>query len=119
MSCTFATLAACFSMAGFYVETDISWQDARVERTTIETHETRYLGSFGGVRTSGSSLETKRAFDQSASNPYGLLALGYDIQPTPALTIGAKAFHDSSLADDGDRGINGAALYVVWRPFAR
>lgn len=116
MSCTLATLAACFSWSGLYVDAGISYQDARIERTVIERTVTQWKAP--GFTTIDKDETVSHT--EAAANPYGRLALGYSVDfdvNRGRLTISAECFHDSSLADSRDHGINGCGVSGRWRPF--
>jgi hypothetical protein len=110
MECTLATLVACFSWSGFFVETGIQAQD---------THPTRYYTETL-VRHDGQAymLAGVRNYEEKlGGNPYGRFALGYDVEMGP-LTWSLEAHHVSSLVTGKDHGVNSVSFNVRWRPFS-
>jgi len=108
MSCTLATIAACFSFSNLYVDTGISFQDRRTaEIATIE----QFRGYDGSLL--GSTMYTDRA-----ANPYGRFALGYALDMR-SIVVAIEGTHVSSLATSHDRGINSLEVRARWYPFRR
>lgn len=113
MECTLATLIACFSWSGLYIDTGVSYQDRG------DTHVVSNLEQFerrlpNGVIESGTEMVT-RVYDVRY-NPYGRLALGYQLD-FGSLVVSVEASHISSLETDDDRGINSLGIRARWFPF--
>ena len=109
MECTLATLIACFSWQGLYLDNQVSWTDREVPYHYWKdvsppardgVIETAYLSTIG---------------DES-QNPYLRNAIGLELK-FRKLDVALEAFHDSSMSSDGDRGVNGLALRARWYPF--
>lgn len=108
MECALATLIACFSWSGFYVDTSMQWQDAglpKTEATPVYFHNDR--SNFAGY-TQTVSYETK--------NPYAEVALGYQVE-FHNVALSLSAWHRSSIATGQDEGINALSVGMRWRPF--
>lgn len=116
MECTIAALIACFSWSSLYIDAQIEYQDARYEER-IETliHEDVTYGF--GQRTV-TNRETFVSSSHEAANPYMRNAIGYQLQ-FRNLDVAIEAFHDSSMATQKDRGVNGVAIRARWFPFRR
>jgi len=113
MECTLATLIACFSWANLYIDGGLSYQDRG------DTHVVSNLEQFerrlpNGVIESGTEMVT-RVYDVRY-NPYGRLALGYQLD-FGSLVLSIEGAHRSSLKSDDDRGINSVQLRARWFPF--
>lgn len=111
MECTLATLMACFSWSGLFLDSSIQVQDAGIAYNyTFETWELR-----------GQQWENTRRediFSDTSQNPYGSVAIGYVVDfPTAQLSLEAR--HTSSLALEDDKGINSLQLRLRWFPFRR
>lgn len=109
MECTLATLVACFSWSGFYVDSGLSWQDTGMPRTDYQAVVYR--------RDDGFQYEI---YDETVvydrKNPYGSIGLGYEIE-FHRLRISLDIAHQSSLATGRDDGRNYARLGFRWFPF--
>jgi hypothetical protein len=115
MSCTLATIAACFSLSGVYVDTGLDYQDVGVWRTEYRADPTVQRG--GVIESGGRWISTNRS-----QNPYGRLALGYqmDMEFGQSKVIFTLAgYHESSIATGNDRGVNGVTFGARYFPFAR
>lgn len=113
--CTLATLAACFSLGGIYVDTGLDYQDIGVWRT--EYHQDFHSEHNGLIEDGGIWKSTN-----SAQNPYGRLALGYqmDLQfGSSKVVLSLEGWHSSSIETKHDRGVNGWTLNARYFPFAR
>lgn len=114
MSCTLLTLAACLSLGGLYVDAGsqvLMHQHQAAESFTLKQTDVE-------IRPSGLAARyyyLGHSFDREVSNPYGSLAIGYEID-AGALRANASIYHQSSIAvhDHGDTGIS---LNVRWFPF--
>lgn len=102
---TLHTLIACFSWSNFYVDGGLLYQDSGVEKVTAayEWYDAKYI------------LQDR---DEShyASNPYGRVALGYEMRFTN-VSLSLEAAHTSSLDTGSDRGVNAISLKARWYPF--
>jgi hypothetical protein len=110
MSCTLATLAACFSLGGIYVDTGLSYQDVGERRFN---YDLELLPDHADVTWWS---------DDSPQNPYGRLALGYQIEVQTMrskVVLSLEASHISSIESHTDQGVNGITLGARYFPFAR
>lgn len=110
MECTLYALLACFSWSNFYVDGGLSVRDRELPHQVFETV---VLRSPQVVET----ITTQRTTDEPM-NPYGRLALGYELRLS-SFTLSLEAAHDSSLDIDTDRGMNSIAIRARWYPFRR
>lgn len=103
--CSLLSLIACFSWSGVYVDGGLLYQDSGVEEkaTTYEWYD-------GGYHLQASSD------DRYAANPYGRMALGYELRFS-SVTLALEAAHTSSIATNQDRGVNEINLRARWYPF--
>jgi hypothetical protein len=101
-------LLACFSWSGLYIDSGLSYQDIGEPRQEWRTVSTQH---DWGVETTADLAKI-----DSQMNPYGRLAIGYEIS-FPALTWRLEASHVSSLATGQDRGINAVSVSARWYPF--
>ena len=113
MDCALTTLhalIACFSWSGLYVDAGLAMQDTKVPRSEWRTT----------VNRSNTATETVTALYswKDDQNPYGRLALGYEIN-LPAVTLRLEASHLSSIDTGTDRGVNSISLNARWYPFRR
>lgn len=117
MECTFATFVLCFSWANLYIDAQVAYQDARyTERTEIMTREEIMYGFGQPTLTSSETWIASQSHE--AANPYMRNAIGYQIS-FRQMDVAAEIFHDSSMATDRDRGVNGIAIRARWFPFRR
>jgi hypothetical protein len=108
--CSLQALLACFSWSGVYVDSGLSWYDRSLPHQELTTTTT----DLGGViETVTVPYITDRPF-----NPYGRLAIGYEVRFNN-LTIALEAAHTSSLDTGEDSGINAIGLRARWYPFRR
>lgn len=96
MECTLATLIACFSWSGLYVDTAISAQDAGI---AFDVYDGRQW-----------------SFRDTSQNPYGVFAIGYSIS-FKSIDLALEASHRSSFALEDDKGVNAVTLRMRWHPF--
>lgn len=109
MECTLATLIACFSWSGLYVDTGIQVQDAGIAvNYAYEAFEYR---TDKWVRT-----YAEAEFRDTSQNPYGRFGIGY-VLDFRAAQITLEASHTSSLTLGEDKGINALSLRMRWFPF--
>lgn len=117
MECSLAALLLCFSWSNLYIDAQVAVQDARyAEQTEILTREEIMYGFGQPTITSSESRVASRS--NEAANPYMRNAIGYQIT-FRQLDVAAEIFHDSSMATDRDRGVNGIAIRARWFPFRR
>ena len=107
MDCTLATLIACFSWSGIYIDADLSALDTDVPRREWRT--TQFQHDWGIETDIRSAENTKPA------NPYGRIGIGYQLQ-FRAVTLSLEGWHLSSV-EDSDRGMNAVSLKARWFPF--
>jgi hypothetical protein len=115
MSCTLATLAACFSLSGIYVDSGVAYQDAGQYRERWEVITYDFPGGIKG--TSGMWVP-----DNEPQNMYGRLALGFQAElqlSRSKVVLSLEANHISSMATGRDRGVNGITFGARYFPFAR
>jgi hypothetical protein len=113
MSCTLATIAACFSLSGVYVDTGLDYQDVGVWRA--ERHD--FYSNNGRVIETGTSWTQTN----SAQNPYGRIGLGYQMDidfGSSKVILTLSGFHQESIVSS-DRGVNAVSLGARYFPFAR
>jgi hypothetical protein len=104
MECTLATLVACFSWSGLYVDTGIQVND---------------VGPYSRTYVDSPNIDAPmeyRDFRLPARNPYGSFGIGYDVT-VGRFTWSLSAQHVSSLDTGEDHGVNSIRLGVRWRPF--
>jgi hypothetical protein len=107
MDCTLATLIACFSWSGLYVDTGLVAQDVGAfEYTQIQT---MLPPPNDLIRVQDS---------RAARNPYGRLELGYELK-VGSVVWSLSVAHLSSLKTDKDRGVNSVSFGMRWHPFTR
>lgn len=111
MECTLATLIACFSWSGFYVDTGLAYRE-QVEHYMLIEH-TAVLSDTGYL-----VQETSRTVSSATPRQvYGHLAVGYEFR-LRSLSINVEAIsHDSRLDTNEDRGENAYRLNLRWFPF--
>jgi hypothetical protein len=113
MDCTFAALLACFSWSGLYLDYGAVML-REVERPAIFTSRER-LTSF--TPSGQVDRDIYRGFvssiDRQVQNPYGILAMGYEVEFSN-FRIDTQLFHMQSTArDEGDTG---AKFNLRWFP---
>lgn len=114
MECSLFALIACFTWSSFYVDAGLAYQDAGIY-VVHEGYSTATLAHDGLVETS--SIH-RRVVQNFVDNPYGRIALGYELS-FHAASIRVEAMHISSLATNEDRGVNSIAINARWYPFKR
>jgi hypothetical protein len=123
MSCTLATLAACFSVSGVYVDTGLDYQDAGEWRWKPKTETIQVQTKSEGGEVYYHPLQyTATVVDSKAQNPYARIGLGYqmDLQMGQSkIMLTLLAYHQSSVATGNDRGVNGISFGARYFPFAR
>lgn len=112
MDCTLAALVACLSWSNLYIDSGLSWQDAGIYEHYEAYRSERIIRD--GIEESGSTNEVWSA--HTAANPYGRLAIGYEIEFSQ-FKVRLEASHISSIATNQDRGVNAISLGARWYPF--
>lgn len=110
MECSIYALIACFSWSNLYIDTELTMLDRGIEQFIY--NEASYVFYGGEFHLTGHGVHA----DRDARNPYGKLAIGYEIN-FDNMTIALEASHISSLANDDDLGVNGITLKARWFPF--
>jgi hypothetical protein len=107
--CSLFALIACFKLSGLYLDGGLQLNDVGpfVESTTL----------IDSPNLSEPILVSKSDSYQ-ARNPYGRLALGYQIE-FKSITWSIEVAHLSSIETGRDRGVNSLALQARWYPFSR
>lgn len=112
MECSLATLIACFSWSGFYIDGGLLYQDGGEHFTTARVASTIVVDG-----ANVSQLDTRSTSSiNAARNPYGRLELGYQVD-FRNVSWRLYAAHVSSLETSEDRGINSIAISARWFPF--
>jgi hypothetical protein len=109
MDCTLATLIACFNLSGLYIDGGLQFND----------YDTLRPGYTDSVTINGPGVVETISFQTAIAerdNPYGRIALGYEIS-FPKVSLRLEASHLSSFASDSDRGLNAISLSARWYPF--
>lgn len=109
MDCTLAALLACFSWSGLYIDGQVSYQD---------TNLPYYYWKDVSPPSRNGVMETARVLTLSDEpvNPYFRNAIGYQLS-FKRIDLSAEVFHDSSMASNKDRGVNGIGIRARWFPF--
>lgn len=107
--CSLHALIACFSWSNLFIDSGLLYQDSGVEQIKAGSTYDFYDGAYHLMRTDDSS-------SHYASNPYGRLAIGYEMQFT-SVTFALEVEHVSSLDTTKDRGVNAINLKARWYPF--
>lgn len=108
MECAIATLLACFSWSGLYIDSGLSYQDIGESRLEWQTSQSQHDGVVETI--------SRQARIDSPANPYGRIALGYEVS-FDVLTWRLEASHVSSIATGQDRGVNAVSVSARWYPF--
>lgn len=108
MDCSLAALIACFSWSNLYIDSGLSVQDYSFEH---QTERASYLFLDGAYQPM-----TYEVRSSHAGNPYGRVALGYELN-FRKVSWSMEASHVSSLNTDSDRGINAISINARWYPF--
>lgn len=116
--CTFAALAACFSLSGIYfdVGTEVLANQHRAYQTVQGTHNIFAFQADGSTPIwERNFFQTTDSNDRKVSNPYGSFSIGYEID-FGKVRIDAGAYYQNSfsVADKGDKG---GELHVRFFPF--
>jgi hypothetical protein len=110
MECSLFALLACFSWSNFYVDGGLSYKDKERPHQVFETHVNRLPGVT-------ETITTQRTTDEPM-NPYGRLALGYEMQFS-SLSLALEVAHESSVETNDDEGFTAISLRARWHPFRR
>ena len=124
MSCTIATLSACFSLSGIYVDAGLLYSDQGEARIA---HNPGLADTVFHVRDGyGHPYDMPGQYQYDAQtlvydpqNPYARIAIGYDVQWNPKWSTRIDLSHESSIATGQDRGAEKVGVFVMWRPFAK
>jgi hypothetical protein len=108
MDCSLFALLVCLNWSNVYIDTGLSYQDSSAEHQEWRTHVNVMPGVIETVHT---QYTTTRPL-----NPYGRIALGYEIRFT-RVTLALEASHYSSFETADDRGVNALSLKARWYPF--
>lgn len=108
MDCTLAVLITCFNLSGLYIDSGLSWQDMGEPRLQSRSE---VIAHDWGMETAVYGVWTDKP-----TNPYGRVALGYEVN-FQSLTWRLEASHLSSVLTNGDRGVNSVSLSARWYPF--
>lgn len=105
---TLHTLLACFSWSNLYIDGGLQYQDITVPRSVMRTT----------VYRTPSAVETVTALYSwdDDQNPYGRLALGYELR-FHSVSWRVEATHISSINTGTDRGVNAIGISARWYPF--
>jgi hypothetical protein len=121
--CTLATLAACFSLSGVYVDTGLDYQDAGEWRWTHKTETVQVQSKSEGGEVQYHPLQYRATVvDSRAQNPYARIGLGYQMDldfGQSKVRLMLEAYHQSSIATGQDRGVNGISFGARYFPFSR
>lgn len=110
MECAIAALLACFSWSNLYLDSGLSFQDVGAARIEWQTTQSQLDGVIETI--------SRQARVNSPMNPYGRIALGYEIGFS-VLTWRLEASHVSSVATGRDRGVNVVSVSTRWYPFRK
>lgn len=111
MDCTLATLIACFSWSGLYIDSGMSWQNRG------ETYVTQF-GTYDRNLADGLPEALPYAFStDKPSNPYMDVSVGYSVKIENVEVSLTVRGHRSSIATGADKGFNYARLGFRWFPF--
>lgn len=108
MDCTIAALIACFNLSGLYIDSGLSWQDMGESRFQSRSE---VIAHDWGTETA-----IYNAWTDNPANPYGRVALGYEVS-FQSLTWSLEASHQSSILLNDDHGVNSVSLSARWYPF--
>jgi hypothetical protein len=108
MECAWTALLYCFSWANLYLDGGLSFQDKE------KPYREHLIAAF----PDGSEYAFTVPLDNSAPNPFGRVALGYQID-LRRVTLTLEASHTSSFASGDDVGINAISVNARWFPFRR
>jgi hypothetical protein len=106
-----AMLLSLSGCSSFYVESGLSAQDRGEYRVETFDHVEE---QHSGILETG---ERYRA-TTDAQNPYGRLAMGFEIESAHRVTFNVNLAHVSSLETKNDHGLNSLNFSVRWHPFA-
>jgi hypothetical protein len=111
VECSFAALIACFTWSNLYLDASaIALDDAMMGRAEWRVDELR---SDGLVETHGRYVWVDDPF-----NPYGKLALGYQMQ-LGSVTFTAEVSRMESFEDSPENAVHALSVGMRWYPFRR
>lgn len=124
MSCSLATFLTCFSLSGFYVDGAVIRSNTGQGRMVEDTH---LVEGVAFVRPNfGPPIEARYVYEvteqrlaRDADNPYGRVALGYDIELGKRWTTRLEYAYRESVDTGRDEPERSWSLGVTWRPFGR
>lgn len=102
--CSLFALISCFSWSNLYIDGGLQYEDISVPRSEMRT-------TVGLVETVTALYEW-----EDDQNPYGRLALGYELK-FHSMTWRVEASHLSSINTGTDRGVNAIGISARWYPF--
>lgn len=108
--CSIHTLIACFSWSNLFIDSGVAVSDS----AGYALREDLQVTYWPNPET---PFETRKVDSVSTyrQNPYGLLAIGYDID-FKSVTWTLQLQHKSSLDTGRDRGFNSIELHMKWHP---
>ena len=113
MECTIAALIACFSWSGVYLDSGLSFQDIGTPYQEWRTHVNH---TPSGAIETVTQLETL----DDPFNPYGWVALGYQLDfRTWTIELSGRYGNASLDEDSPGKAIKSLNLGVRWYPFRR
>lgn len=107
--CSLFSLIACFSWSNLYLDGGVQFNDYEMPRSAW-TDSVTISGSVVSETISFQTVALER------QNPYGRIALGYEIA-FPTISLRLEASHLSSFATSDDKGLNAISLSARWYPF--
>lgn len=110
MECSLFALLTCFSWSNLYVDGGLSFKNQELPHQVFETQVIRLPGVI-------ETITTQRTTDEPM-NPYGRIALGYEMQFS-ALSLALEVAHESSIEANDDDGFTAISLRARWFPFRR
>lgn len=110
--CSLHALIACFSWSNLYLDGGMAWADAGVFIEQVRLDHAYTVGDTGQFAVT----TTSTVYSHEARNPYGIVALGYQID-MKSVSWSLEASHQSSTQTGRDRGVNSIVLKARWRPF--
>jgi hypothetical protein len=106
--CSLFSLIACFSWSNLYLDGGAQFNDYEMPRQAW-TNSVSINGPGVNETISYQTVELER------QNPYGRIALGYEIA-FPTVSLRLEASHLSSFTAH-DKGLNAISINARWYPF--
>jgi hypothetical protein len=106
--CSLFALLACFNWSGLYIDGGLQFND----------YDTLRYGFSDSVTINGPGVSETISYQTAIperDNPYGRLALGYEVS-FPNVSLRLEASHLSSVTTS-DKGLNAISLSARWYPF--